>query len=125
MAKYIETPFFMFNSKYDAWQLASEFQSQWTTRAEQDGVIQYGKDFMSQFNAIVPKNPKNGAMITSCICHGCPWNTLTTGRDAKTAYQHYAEWMSGATHGAGAIHIDQRTPNGGGAITDPHCKKFP
>jgi hypothetical protein len=33
----------MFNSKYDAWQLGSEFQSDWSTKAEQAGVLQYGK----------------------------------------------------------------------------------
>ena len=45
----IKTPYFMFNSKYDAWQLGSEFQSNWATKAEQDGVVQYGKDFLTQF----------------------------------------------------------------------------
>ena len=49
----IETPFFMFNSKYDAWQLGNEFQSQWTTKAEQAGVLQYGKDFLTGF----PRDP--------------------------------------------------------------------
>ena len=78
----IETPFFMFNSKYDHWQLGNgmtgptipvpefhqcvplisfihqtnhttdrmhtEFQSPWTTKAEQLGVLEYGKDFMTQ-----------------------------------------------------------------------------
>ena len=27
----IKTPFFMFNSKYDAWQLGNEFQSNWVS----------------------------------------------------------------------------------------------
>ena len=48
MQDVIETPFFMFNSKYDAWQLGNEFQSNWATKAEQAGVLQYGKDFMAQ-----------------------------------------------------------------------------
>ena len=38
MQDVIKTPFFMFNSKYDAWQLGSEFQSNWKTKPEQDGV---------------------------------------------------------------------------------------
>jgi len=124
----IKTPFFMFNSKYDAWQLGSEFQSSWTTAAEQAGVLQYGKDFLAQL-APVQAEPKNGAMITSCICHGCSWGTLTTGaagiEGAKTSYQHYADWYYGRTTGADSVHIDTRTPNGGGAIKDPHCKPFP
>ena len=44
----MKTPFFMFNSKYDAWQLGNEFQSNWATPAEQKGVLQYGLDFMAQ-----------------------------------------------------------------------------
>jgi hypothetical protein len=32
---------------------------------------------------------KNGGMITSCICHGCPWSDLKTGDASnKTSYQH-------------------------------------
>merc|ERR1712039_221854 len=118
----IKTPFFVFNSKYDAWQLGNEFQSPWTTKAEQEGVIQYGKDFMRQFRPVM-KSAKNGAFITSCICHGCPWPTLTL--EGKTTYQHYAAWMDGNTTGATSIHIDTRLPNGGGEITDPSCQKFP
>ena len=63
----IETPFFMFNSKYDAWQLGNEFQSQWTTKAEQAGVLQYGKDFLTQLAPVTAvRKKKNGGMITSC-----------------------------------------------------------
>jgi len=118
----IETPFFVFNSKYDSWQLGHEFQSAWTTKAEQDAVIQYGKDFMQQF-APVAASPKNGAFITSCICHGCPWPQLSL--EGKTTYQHYAAWMAGNTTGTASIHIDTRLPNGGGEITFAQCAKFP
>ena len=38
----------MFNSKYDAWQLGNEFQSNWATPVKQKGVLQYGLDFMAQ-----------------------------------------------------------------------------
>ena len=55
----------MFNSKYDAWQLGNEFQSNWQTKAEQDGVIQYGKDFMAQLAPVYTGGEtKNGGMIT-------------------------------------------------------------
>jgi hypothetical protein len=52
----------MFNSKYDAWQLGNEFQSNWLTKAEQDGVLQYGKDFMAQLAPV--DTSKHGGMIT-------------------------------------------------------------
>ena len=98
---------------------------QWTTAAEQAGVLQYGLDFMAQLKA-VQADEKNGAFITSCICHGCPWSDPTAlSIDEKSVYQHYAAWMAGATTGAASIHVDTRHPNGGGAITDKHCSPFP
>ena len=123
MNVFIDTPFFVFNGKYDAWQLGNEFQSGWTTKAEQLGVLQYGKDFMAQF-AAVQSQSKNGAFITSCICHGCYFPALKLHN--KTAYQHYADWYYGKTTGAGSIHIDTRTPNGDNTITDMgRCSKWP
>ena len=123
----IQTPFFMFNSKYDAWQLGNEFQSSWATKAEQAGVIQYGKDFMKQLAPVYTGGEtKNGGMITSCICHGCPWGTLTL--EGKTSYEHYADWMAGKTKGAASMHIDARLPNGGGALVGDKwkaCSAFP
>jgi hypothetical protein len=65
-------------------------------------------------------------MITSCICHGCPWPTLEV--EGKTSYQHYAAWMAGNTTGAASMHIDPRTPNGGGTLVGKkwgQCKAFP
>jgi len=118
----IKTPFFMFNSKYDAWQLNSEFQSNWITKAEQDGVVQYGEDFLAQF-APVQHESQNGAMITSCICHGCPWQDLVL--EGKNSYQHYGAWYNGETTGAASIHIDTRLPNGGGLLNFTNCKPFP
>jgi len=35
MSTIIQTPLFMFNSRFDAWQLANEFQSNWETAEEQ------------------------------------------------------------------------------------------
>jgi len=122
MQQFIATPFFIFNSKYDAWQLMYELQTPWVTPAEQAAVIQYGVDFLTQFKP-VQSEPKNGAMITSCICHGCPWNTLEL--EGKNSYQHYASWFVGNNSGPAAIHVDARLPNGNGTITDPNCMKFP
>merc|ERR1712178_342700 len=122
MQKFIQTPFFMFNSKYDAWQLNSILQTKWTEKAEQKAVIQYGVDFLDQFKP-VQSEPANGAMITSCICHGCPW--LDFVLEGKNSYQHYADWYYGKTSGASSIHIDTRLPNGGGSIKLKQCKAFP
>ena len=34
-------------------------------------------------------------MITSCICHGCPWQDLEL--EGKNSYQHYGAWLNGET----------------------------
>merc|ERR1712232_1129288 len=71
MQDVITTPFFMFNSKYDAFQLLDELQTKWSTKEEQKVELQYGKDFMNQLAPVYmdANSSKNGGMITSCICH--------------------------------------------------------
>ena len=127
MQDVIQTPFFMFNSKYDAWQLGNEFQSQWTTPAEQQGVLAYGEDFMAQLAPVyLAGETKHGGMITSCICHGCPWESLVL--DGKTSYEWYADWFYGKTTGIASMHIDTRHPNGNGTLQGgafKSCAKFP
>eukprot|EP00440_Ansanella_granifera_P019850 gb/GFBE01021564.1/.p1 GENE.gb/GFBE01021564.1/~~gb/GFBE01021564.1/.p1 ORF type:complete len:442 (+),score=98.20 gb/GFBE01021564.1/:1-1326(+) len=127
MQDVIETPFFMFNSKYDSWQLGNEFQSKWDTKAEQEGVLQYGKDFMAQLAPVYTKpETKHGGMITSCICHGCPWDALKL--DGKSSNEHYADWFYGKTSGAESMHIDTRLPNGHGELSGgafSSCVHFP
>eukprot|EP00404_Azadinium_spinosum_P000121 CAMPEP_0180428204 /NCGR_PEP_ID=MMETSP1036_2-20121128/6714_1 /TAXON_ID=632150 /ORGANISM="Azadinium spinosum, Strain 3D9" /LENGTH=284 /DNA_ID=CAMNT_0022433829 /DNA_START=565 /DNA_END=1416 /DNA_ORIENTATION=+ len=62
MQKFIHTPFFMFNSKYDKWQLDNELQAKFKRPAAEAAVLQYGKDFLTQFSP-VQGEPKHGAMI--------------------------------------------------------------
>ena len=38
--------------------------------------------------AYIGGETQNGGMITSCICHGCPWGALEL--DGKLSFQHYA-----------------------------------
>jgi hypothetical protein len=94
----------------------------WVTAAEQAAVVQYGEDFLDQF-ALVRKESKNGAFISTCICHACPFATLMLG--GKSAFQHYAAWYEGRTSGASSVYVDMRPPNGNGTLTDPLCAKFP
>merc|ERR1712110_1396102 len=103
-----------------------EFQSNWATKEEQQGVLQYGKDFMKQLAPVYAQGTKNGGMITSCICHGCPWTSLKL--EGKSSYQHYADWFYGKTRGAASMHIDTRSPNGDGTLAgEPlkQCSAFP
>ena len=127
MATFVQTPYFVFNSRFDAWQLSNVLQvGSWTGNSTKQGaLVQYGADFLTQFEAavVVPTAPRNGAFISTCICHACPWQTLQLGN--KTAFQHYAAWYEGRTAGGGAsVHLDTRQPNGGGAITDSLCAAF-
>lgn len=101
--------------------------------------MNYGSDFLEALKPVIDSAPKNGAFITSCVCHGCPWSTVTTGAtgDTKTSYGHYAAWHNAhrlaaagdATAWKGVasttIHIDSRAPNGGGKITNKECMAFP
>jgi hypothetical protein len=133
MEKYIATPFFMFNSKYDAWQMTNILQVPCLAHPahhkapcdadEQAAVIKYGQAFMDDFQPVT-KQAKNGAMITSCICHGCNWNSITL--DNKNSYEHYAEWYEG-TAPVSNFHIDPDLPNGGGKmnITANKCEQYP
>ena len=113
--------------RYDAWQLGNIFQSNWVTPDERAGVLQYGKDFMADLAPVYSSSEsKNGGMITSCICHGCPWSDLLL--DGKNTDNHYFDWSAGRTTGAASMHIDSRLPNGGGVLngsTFAMCKKFP
>ena len=122
MAGYIKTPFFMFNSRFDAWQLANINQAGWSTVPEQHAVLKYGVDFLVAWERVVPTSGRNGAFITTCICHGCNWTAFVL--DDKNSYAHYADWSRGLTHGNASLHVDMRSPNGGGAISDPHCAAF-
>lgn len=126
MQKFIKTPFFMFNSKYDAWQIGNEIQiSSWKTKAEQNAILQYGVDFMKQFESVASEN-QNGAFITSCICHGCPWNSLKLGSQNLTSMEHYSRWNKGLA-GWNSIHVDFSLPNGAGKLQGgvyKQCKTF-
>ena len=90
-------------------------------------MLQYGKDFMQQLAPVYTGGEtKHGGMITSCICHGCPWQNLEL--ENKNSYQHYADWFYGKTTGAASMHIDTRNPNGDGTLTGDkfkQCAKFP
>jgi len=66
---------------------------------------------------------KNGAFISSCVCHGCPWDR--DALDGKTSYEWYADWFYGKTNGAASFHIDERSPNGDGTFNYSECTPFP
>ena len=104
-----------FNSKYDEWQIENVLQTKWITKAEQAGVLQYGLDFLAALASVytLPET-KNGGVITSCMCHACPWPALKL--EGKTAYEHFADWFYGKTTGVASMHINPSLPNGNGSL---------
>lgn len=114
--------------RFDAWQIGNILQlATWKTKAQQNAILEYGSNFLTQFTAAVhaagaAREREHGAFISTCICHACPFPTLQL--NGKTAFEHYAAWYLGQTQGSNSMHIDTRLPNGGGEITDPLCAKF-
>ena len=123
MQEFIETPFFMFNSRFDEWQLLNELQTGTSRQhmadepAVQNAVIGYGATFLDEVAPVGGVGSKNGGFITTCICHSCPWNILAL--ENKTSFEHFADWFYGKTSGAGAKHVDIRMPNGDGTQRSP------
>ena len=60
---------------------------------EETAILNYGKSFLSAFNSQVMKFSKNGGAITSCICHGCNWDTIKI--NGVLTYKHYINWHNG------------------------------
>ena len=117
----IETPYYVFNSKFDSWQLQNELQTTWENDDEKAAVLQYGVDFDEQFKGVVAEEG-NGGFITTCICHGCAWDQLEL--EGRNSLQHYADWRLGRVGGEDAFKIDARGPNGDGTIDLDSCAAF-
>ena len=125
MQDVVKTPLFMFNGRFDAWQLANilqvgDYKHVPTLPAERAGVLQYGADFLTQLAPFVAPSSStteqtHGGFITSCVCHGCPWADLVLKN--KTSYEWFADWYYGKTPGGEAsMHIDHRLPDGNGSL---------
>lgn len=139
---FVNTPVFLVNSKYDAWQLNNELQlqcllnkRQWPgasvspditcTETEKHSVVEYGADWLSSFPRMTLLKGGHGAFITSCVCHGCPWEALSLDGSANSAggsnvsvstWKAVARWYGGEDTAAAALRMDLRGPNGDGAI---------
>lgn len=116
MQRFVKTPFFLFNSKYDTWQLTNELQIKWENGEGYDAMLEYGQDFMKQLEPVFAESA-NGAFITSCMCHGCPWfGESSLALKNETPMQLYADWLFGKSTGDDAFHVDTRGPNGDGEL---------
>ena len=117
MNTFIETPFYVLNSKYDQWQMDNILQVECIrekkscSAAEKKAILAYGESFLSDFEPVM-QNHKNGAMITSCICHGCNWKNISL--NGKDTFSHYIDWFENDS--GDHFTIDPRGPNGDGQM---------
>ena len=98
MVDTIQTPLFMYNSRFDAWQLGNILQTNWVEEPQQRSVMQYGADFLKALAPLTasPSSP-HGGCITTCICHGCPWSSMNFSNAARsghrvTASEAFNDW---------------------------------
>jgi len=82
--------------------------------SQRAAILSYGGAFLSALAPVLAEEQRNGAFVTSCICHACDWGSLALG--GKTATAHFSDWYHGRTSGANATALDARGPNGDGAL---------
>ena len=122
MVQFIASALFIFNSRFDAWQMQNDLQAPCINgdmnhpvcnATEQAAMVRYGDDFLAALQPVVDSAPKNGAFITSCICHSCSWATLKL--DGASSYTHYSRWYFGGGGGGGGGEGSGGEGSGGGA----------
>merc|ERR1711957_323092 len=77
IAPHIETPFFVMNSAYDAWQMHNILQTQCIPApnrgpcsADQNATMQsYHDKFVKDIASVTDGKPKNGVYVDSCYVH--------------------------------------------------------
>lgn len=100
--------------------------------------MQYGADFLTQFAPVRTSNQgRNGAFITSCICHGCPFSLdsmrlSNAHAHNRSAYQAFSVWynttfvLGGWSGGNPHVFVDTRMPDGGGELNATKgCVPYP
>jgi hypothetical protein len=135
IAPFIQTPYFLTNSKYDAFQLSSILvepccgHNPPTCNATDVGRMNaYSTDFVAAVTELASTDTfrrQNGAYLTSCVCHNCAWSLLnfsqTSVLAAMTRWYTESLVMQEADYDglgfAGAhVSIDPRGLNGDGAL---------
>lgn len=138
LQRHVTAPFFLFTSSYDSWQLRNILglvcvqslspdktttlpAEQDCTSGEQDIIEAFNDQFLSEMNELARlRNFQHGAMITSCICHDCPWEELVL--DHKSGVQLYVDWYNGVKDSQLNFHVDKGPANGGGKLLKhEHC----
>jgi len=132
LQQHVESPFFLFTSSYDSWQLRNilgllcveSLSPDKTTvlpathdcnRDEQKILEAFNDRFLLEMAELSEmQNYQHGAIVTSCICHDCPWEHLVL--DGKTGVELYVDWYNGVKDDKLNFHMDSGPSNGGGKL---------
>ena len=137
LAPFIATPYFLTNSKYDAFQLSSILSEPCcghnppTCNATDVGRLDsYSRDFVAAVTKLASTKTfqrQNGAYLTSCVCHNCAWDQLNFSKTTVLAAmtQWYTESLGDSRQLGQHVSIDPRGLNGDGSLVHtPSCQNW-
>lgn len=96
-AKFVRTPWFALQSRFDTWQLGNIAMLPCTSNplkcnsTEWAQMQAYGPEFMEQFLPYVTPESHNGAFLDACLIHGSTSSTINGLRN----YQAFESWLAG------------------------------
>ncbi len=108
-AQFISTPWFMFQSRYDQWQLSKElfmpcivsqpfsppYNKSTCNDTDVANIQSYGVDFLAQFGKVMNmQGTKNGAFLDACIIHGTT-DSQIDGMINQDAFDYWLKTQGG------------------------------
>jgi len=110
--QYVQTPMFVMNSHYDAWQMYifdgmgydDVYDPPGGTIVPElkDAIAAYGEEWMSYFEKFENLDSKHATYVTSCICHNhCGEDNgffLDAVYDGKTLTELFGAWYNNPVH---------------------------
>ena len=104
--KYIDTPVFVLQSRFDSWQIGNDLQSH-----DVDKINAWGNQLTKVlFDNLLLRDVKHGAYVDSCLHHCGGWDLVI---DGATAIQATSQWYENSTAtGAQLVWLQDRAyPN--------------
>lgn len=148
-ALFVQTPFFLLQSRFDEWQLGyilflpciqtqswgPPYTPSTCSPREDAAIAAYGFDFMAQLQPVIDASAAgslNGGFVDACIIHGSTSSSI----DGRTNEEAFSAWLAWVDAGAGRPASAQRWwamacgtgPNAtsaGPCDAGPNCAPFP
>ena len=127
-AKFIQTPWFALQSRFDTWQLGNIAMLPCTGNISRcdpkqwADVQAYGPAFMTEFKPYQDPTSKNGAFLDACLVHGSTVSTID-GLHNSEAFQ---SWLGGnATYGNWWTMKCSGSDSAGPCDLGSNCQRFP